>query len=974
MLRPGVAAAVLILIPALLGAQTVDSIRFEPAEQPMPVDEMRALIPLKEGVKLNGAMIRLTIEALYRTNRFEQITVERDEARAGMHLVIRTMPNWFIGRVAIVGAPDPPSTGQLSNATKLELGQEFAMGQTNQAVESIESMLRLNGYYEAKVETEIERDGSTNSVQVIFRVRRGPHARFAAPKLSGDLVVSPNRIYTETNWQRWWGWFGWKTLTEARVQSGLQRVRQLYLRRNYLMARTLLEGVEYDRKKKTVTPSLRLEAGPPVEVKVAGAKVGKGRLRQLVPVYQEQNVDRSLLMEGARNIQSYFQSAGYFDAEADFTVADNAKGSSGTGQASRTVEFQVTRGERYKLAHLEIEGNRYFQSRELLERLRTTPATPVRYRQGRYSAQMLEDDKLAIRELYRSNGFLDTQVTSRVEDSYLGKDRNQAVFLRVEEGTQWLVSGVAIEGASAEKLEYLQSLLQTQVDQPFSEGSVGADRETLLNAYYNNGFPQATVDTEVVSDAARKRMRVKFVVEEGRQQFVRKVLVEGLGTTDPRLVYRRLQITEGDPISQSAMLDTQRRLTDLGIFARVDMAVQNPEGSEPSKYILYQLEEARKYSVNFGFGAEIARIGGGITSFDRPAGGTGFSPRVSFGVSRSNLFGVGHTAGLQTRLSNIQRRVLANYLAPQFRSSDRLNLNFVGLFDDSRNVRTFNARRWEGSAQLGQRLTRANTVQYRLTYRRVSVDASTLKITPGLIPLLSQPVRLGIASITFIQDRRDDPLDAKRGWYNTVDAAVSTRWLTSESDFLRLLGRNSSYWKVGRDLVFARTLTLGLQYRLTDNSLRDVPLPERFYSGGANSHRAFAENQAGPRDLVTGFPVGGKALLINSLEMRFPLVGDNLSGVLYHDAGNVYTQLSKVTLRSTQRGVTDFDYMVHSIGIGVRYRTPVGPIRFDIGYSPNSPRFNGFQGTREDLLFGRGQLTNQRVNQIQFHLSLGQAF
>lgn len=973
MFRPGVGAAAFIILVRALGAQTVDSIRFEPEEQPLPVEEMRGLIPLKEGGPVNAGMVRLTIESLYRTNRFEQVVVERDEGRAGMHLVIRTTPNWFIGRVAVVGAPDPPSLGQLSNATKLELGQEYAEGQVNQAVESIEATLRLNGYYLARVETEVAREAETSTVLVVFRVRAGPHARFTAPKLSGDVILSAKRIHTATNWERWWGLFGWKTMTESRVQSGLQKVRQLYLRRNYLMARTLLEGMEYEPKKNTVRPSLRLEAGPPVNVRVTGAKISKGKIRQLVPVFQEQNVDRSLLLEGARNIQGYFQAGGYFDAEAEFTIQDQAA-KEANGKASRTVEFQVTRGDRYKLAHLEIEGNKYFQDRELRERLQTTPATRVRYRQGKYSAQMLEDDKTAIRELYRSNGFLDAQVASRVEEGYLGKDRNQAVFLKVEEGTQWLVAEVKIEGASGEKLEYLQSLLQTQVDQPFSEGSVAADRETLLNAYYNNGFPQATVDTEVVSDAAAKRMKVKFVVEEGRQQFVRKVLVEGLGTTDPQLVYRRMQVVEGEAISQSAMLDTQRRLTDLGIFARVDMAVQNPEGEEQSKYILYQLEEARKYSVNFGFGAEIARIGGGITSFDRPAGGTGFSPRVSFGVSRSNLFGVGHTAGLQTRLSNIQRRVLANYLAPQFRSNDRLNLNITGLFDDSRNVRTFNARRWEGSAQLGQRLTRANTVQYRLTYRRVSVDESTLKITPGLIPLLSQPVRLGIASITFIQDRRDDPLDSKRGWYNTVDVATALRQLTSESDFLRLLGRNSSYWKLGKDVVFARTLTLGWQYALTDNPSRDVPLPERFFSGGANSHRAFAENQAGPRDLVTGFPVGGKALLINSLELRFPLVGDNLSGVLYHDAGNVFTKLSRISLRYSQRDLADFDYLVHSIGIGVRYRTPVGPIRFDIGYSPNSPRFNGFQGTREDLLFGRGRLTNQRVNQIQFHLSLGQAF
>ena len=134
-------------------------------------------------------------------------------------------------------------------------------------------------------------------------------------------------------------------------------------------------------------------------------------------------------------------------------------------------------------------------------------------------------------------------------------------------------------------------------------------------------------------DPLTHRASVKFTVQEGRPQFIRKVIVEGLESTDRQLVESRLRLTAGDPISQSQMLDTQRRLYDLGIFARVDMALQNPDGAEASKYVLYQVEEARKYSITFGAGAQIARIGGGITSFDSPAGGTGFSPRMLLGLS-----------------------------------------------------------------------------------------------------------------------------------------------------------------------------------------------------------------------------------------------------------------------------------------------------------------------------------------------------
>ena len=253
----------------------------------------------------------------------------------------------------------------------------------------------------------------------------------------------------------------------------------------------------------------------------------------------------------------------------------------------------------------------------------------------------------------------------------------------------------------------------------------------------------------------------------------------------------------GDPLSQGSMIESQRRLYDLGIFARVDAALQNPDGDTDHKYVLYRLEEARRYSFTGGFGAQIARIGRGDPTFTTPAGAAGFGPRVSFGISRSNFLGVGHTISFQGRLSNIQRRALVNYFAPQFKGNDSFNLTFTTLFDDSRDVQTFNSKKQEASAQFSQRLTKANSIQYRLSYRRASV--SNLKITPALVPLLAQNIQLGIASLTFIQDRRDDPLDPKRGIYNTLDGAFASNLIGSKTSFGRVLGRNATYHRLTRD-------------------------------------------------------------------------------------------------------------------------------------------------------------------------------
>ncbi len=976
-LLPGLAALLLGVLSGPAEAAPEDyegkpvlRIEFQPDDQPYPREYLNQILPVQVGRTLFLADVRAAIERLYGTGRYQDIDVDAHLEAGGVVLVFRTALSYFISQVTVERVPQPPSPAVLVNATRLDLGVLFTEEALRQAGRNVTDVLRQNGFYRTNVRYELTPKPDTQQMNIRFFIEHGDRARYRRPVITGAPPEDYSAIIDATKWK---GWFGWKEVTQARTDDGVDRVRQWYHHRDRLEAEVSLEKLDYEPDTQRVTPSLNVAPGPKVRIRITGADVSRGRMRQLLPVFEEQSVDRDLLVEGQRNLRQYFESKGYFHTTVDFAT-ENMDG--GGASSEQLIDYKVALGERHKVVAVTIAGNKYFDEPTLRERMYIRPAGFLQFRHGRYSDSFLERDVEAIESLYRSNGFRDVEVVPRVEHGINDKHTNMAVHLDVHEGPQWLVARLEVRGVSEENSENVLGMIQSQQGQPFSEFNISIDRDNILEYYYNRGYPDAGFAYSYHPAKAPHQAELEYRITEGPRRFVRDVLVAGgLETTDEALVRERVSLEPGDPLSRSRMLDTQRRLYDLGIFARVDMALQNPQGDEANKYVLLDFEEARKWTVTGGVGAEVAKIGGCSECLDAPVGSTGFSPRVSFGVTRRNFLGNGHIISLQTRASTLQRRGVVTYNAPQFRGNEDVNLLFSALYDDSRDVRTFTARRREASVQIGQRLSRASTMLYRLTYRRVSLESGDrIKITdPVLIPQFLQPVRLGIIAGNYIQDRRDDPTDAHRGIYNTLDLGVASRALASQADFGRFIGHNATYHPIGLGsrYVLARALTFGFMERF---GKREIPLPERFFGGGPASHRGFPYNQAGPRDPQTGFPLGGRAILINQVEFRYPLLGENMGGVAFLDSGNVYSGLNKLSLRFKQNGINDFDYMVHAVGLGLRYRTPVGPVRVDLAYSLNPPRFFGCKGTTEQLRLGCPERAEQQIGHFQFHFSLGQAF
>jgi outer membrane protein assembly complex protein YaeT len=903
-------------------------------------DHLLPLLPQKTNEPLDKYKVRQSVQVLYNTGRFAEIQVEAQRTpKDEIVLVFAARENFFFGSLLVEGSAANPSDNQLINSSKLNLGEQFTEEKIKAGMEGMLRTLADHGYYQATIKPFYEWDSRNQQVKVLFVVDRGKPARVGIVNVTGSPGYSGEEVRNIAKMR------SGDKVTAAKLTNALQRLRKRYQKQQRLEAQVTLTQRLYHPETNLVDYTFDITRGPVVEVKVEGAPLRQGQVKKLVPIYEESAVDEDLLNEGARNIRDYFQTKGYFDVSVTYTQEQDPQ----TDQ--RNVVFHIERKQRHKLVNLTLQGNHYFRREDLRERMLMQPAGGLLVH-GLFSQSILTRDVQSIENLYRSNGFLQAKVTSEIDDNY-GKEGHIRVVLTINEGPQTTVGKLVIQGNEALPEAQIRGMISASEGQPYSDTMVLTDQSEVMEGYFNLGFPQVKFEyTTQPEPNDPTKIDVTYKITEGPQNFVDKVLISGLNYTRPFIVRREIKIGSGDRLSQSMMLDSQRRLYDMGIFNQVSVAVQNPDGDATEKNLDFQLSEARRYTFNYGLGLEVQT--GQPAGVTNPQGSTGVSGRVSFDVTRINFRGRDHTLTFKSRYGNLEKLALIGYQAPRLWDSPRLTLDFNTFYQQTNDVRTFTAKRLEGSASIKQDLNRATTLLYRLVYRRVSTD--NLVIDPNLIPLFSRPVRVGMPDFSYVRDTRDNPIESLKGTFSTFDLGVASGIFGSQASFSRLVVQNSSYYQFHkRRWVFARSTRIGVENPFGNTDL--APLPERFFAGGPTSHRGFGINQAGPRDLTTGFPLGGEALFLNNLELRspslpLPFVGNNLSAVLFHDMGNVYstasdmansfykvTQPNRATCLNPALATCNFNYTSHAVGGGVRYRTPIGPVSFDVGYNLNPPAF-----------------------------------
>jgi len=995
------------------------------------LDPLPGHLAQAEGAPLNPEDVRKSLRQLFATGLFETIDVEgqldTSSGGNGVVLVFRGSPRVFIGTVSVDGARGATMNTQLNRSSQLNAGSRFTSEKLARALEEMRRTLADNGFHEPQI-TQVQTPRPEEQlVDIVFHVVSGPQARIGGVTVSGEpgMTTEEFRHYAHL---RAGGHVDHDTANRA-----LTGVLKHYRSQERLEAEIKLESADYDAASKRTNFRFSATQGPQVKVLVQGVNMARERIRRVIPIYEEGTVDDDLLIEGNRRLRDFYQRFGYFDVKVDH---EQRSATTGTGAGQVEIVYNVALGPRRHVDRVTVTGNHYFDT-ETLTKLLNVHAADTLDRHGAYSQALVSADIGALEAVYQNNGFSKVKVTPETStpETVLAdpsgtvaprsstvdqKTAPLTVTYRIEEGVQQKVGTVTIEGANQVPSAQLTPLLNTTAGQLLSPRNLAGDRDALVTNYLSKGFEHPQVDvTQRVDPANPNVVDIAFHITEGQQVFVRKVLITGLHYTRPDTVARAITVHAGDPLDQTALIDTQRNLYEFALFNEVDTAVENPNGGDTKKTVLIQAIEARRWALTYGGGFESQtgtpqyNCGGIIASGAKcnPEGKTGVSPRLIADITRNSLFGREQSASLQGTYGLLEQKLDLLFQIPHLETNRDFGLNVSGGYANSLDVTTYVASKLQAGMRLTEHFTtpgsifsKANTFVYEFNFRRVKVQANSLQVAPDEIALLSTAVRVGGPALTWIRDTRDSTLDAHRGTYTSFQEFLSTKLFGAQATFNRLDVSNSNYWSFDKGrFVLARNTRYGQERAFGSSESELIPLPERLYAGGTTSLRGFGENAAGPRDPETGYPIGGAGALMNSTELRLPppmlpFFGDSLSFVAFHDMGNIFANASDawssalrfhqpdreacknptVLPASTPRNSTgligpcSFNYFSHALGLGLRYHTPAGPLRLDFSYNLNTPIYPVYYNyslTQPDSNPHVGEASH-----FNYFFSLGQTF
>lgn len=926
--------------------------------------QLTPLFVQKAGQPFSKAKVDATIAALKQNGNFTKVQLEVDPEAEGVRVLLILQPAVYFGIFEFPGA-ERFSYSRLVQVTNYPPGSPYNADDIDQDQASLTKFFEQQGYFEARVRPELELDHAHGIANVAFHTELGRRAKFgnvefvgATPeqtrKLTGDLhsflarlrgsAIRPGKKYSH------------KTLTKATqyLQAKLES-------KGFLAARVGLTGAEYIAKRNQADIEFNVHTGPLTHVRIEGAHLWSWTKKSLLPIYQGVGMDQELVQEGRQALVSYYQKKSYFDAKVESHIrAENSVD---------TVTYRIAKGKKHKVTGVSLVGNQNIPATKL------TPLITVKKAQffshGNYSQSLVRDSTKNLQAAYQSDGFSDVKVTPAVTETA----GNVRVIFHIAEGPQDTVAALHIVGADKLPVaQYAPKGLKLTVGGPYSQKLIQDDRRNVTARYLTQGFLTANFreTAKSVSSKDPHHVDVTYHIYEGPQVYTGDVITLGRNHTRPRLIHKDVAVIQtGKPLAETQLLNSESQLyNNTGVFDWAEVDPKRKITTQTKEDVLVKVHEAKRNEIHYGFGFEIINRGGSIPSGtvalpNLPPIGlpsnfttsqtTYYGPRGTFEYTRNNVRGKGESFSLTAFAGRLDQRGAAYYIDPNFLWSKWTSTLSLTVLHDGENP-IFSSQQEIASYQLQRDLNKANTNILFLRYSFNKTDLTRIEI-PALVLPQDQHVRLSTLSTTFTRDTRDNILDATRGLLQSVELDFNTTKLGSSVDFAKLTAQAAAYKRIWKNTIWANSIRIGLAEPYAGSR---VPLSEAFFTGGGSTLRGFPLDGAGPQRQIPvcppgtttnctliQVPSGGNELLILNTELRIPFpppIKKGLGMALFYDGGNVFPAV----------GFHDFTSLYsNNVGAGLRYATPVGPIRIDLGRNLNS--IPGIQAT-------------------QYFISIGQAF
>ncbi|HSB12179.1 MAG TPA: POTRA domain-containing protein [Blastocatellia bacterium] len=920
------------------------------------VSELRSLIEVTSGQDYSPVRIHDSLVRLYRSGVISSARVEGTaDGAAGVALRFIVKPQARIESVVFEGTPIFPAAELRARLNQLDPGERLSIGNATRGLGELNAYYSARGYYQARITYDVRLDPTSTRAVVVYNVTPGEQARLSTYTLDikGARVdlskLKPSLVEGQP-------------FNQALVQDAMDHIKAAYLKQSYLAVRVTNDIVP-DVNSNKVAVAIHVDSGPRVDVQITGLDINQKDKEKTLPFYTQGGVDEFTIEEGRRRLLDYAQRKGYFFAEVTRPDAPDLS------NASVSLHYKVEPGRRYKLSDIEIEGVDAIPHRTLEEQMKSKLATSIPFfgSRGITSDDMLRQDANLVSKRLRAIGYRRAHVD--VRRGVAVKGDKLIVTFDVDQGPRTYVEEVGVRGNIVMTAAELTAPLTLKPGDPLVESVVKNDSDHLLAAYTSRGFASAEVIYDVVDMGGidgQERARLIFNVTEANRVRIHSVNTRGAAVTDTGRMARDFYLFEkGEWLRTDRLQETERQLYETNAFNSVtinsDVVGQSLNGVEERDVTVNVLESKRR-DVVYGLG------------YQTNAASTKTIPGLNFlkgvrGLSQltySNLFGKLYTGSTQIRASQNE---LFGQLS--FQNPRPFGLNYptlISIFARRLGEKSFRTDRYTANFQIEKRLSLDFIIYLSYYFERISIfDLPCQQPSPdceGLtleeIQRNSQPIRLGRIGPSFVRDKRDNKFDPSSGNQTLGSFFVAATVLGGNEQFVKFYIEHDRFYAVPkfRDTVYSLAGRLGLA---TPFGGRDsLPISERFFAGGARDLRGFGFEEAGPHIFVPKrdssdqiildgngkqipvlSPLGGNAVLVLVNELRFPLWGP-IGGAVFSDTGNVFQRVRDMKLSN----------ITETVGFGLRMKTPVGPVRFDIGFLVlNKPA--GVSGSHKHFTIGQ---------------------